>query len=425
MYRCCAQATARWAAQTIANLPGIVGFYPQDSLILIGWDQSESAADAVYSAHQGKTPVSHGTTPALPTTHRPQLNQQFEGEGYLRSGPIIRVDVADEPAFDDALQFLREIGCDLVSLLAITPDSGIPAHVTAALEDVSNDTLNIVALWHVPEICHTAPITALYVQEAAIAALIPHDHQGASKMSPGCQIGQVADITGSASLRRLAALGELPALSRAEATAFVDALPPGDSDRTLDLVRTAAELAQLVQENPVVARAVFEPLSRLLRQSPHTVGSDLVQVPLQNLAQTAAETPWRGFNAGLAEQLGSFTNQEYVALWLASTTLRDICLKEFVYPEHYGPDWCLGVAHDFSSLIRANALSIYSLIVMNSALSYRCRPALLAAQEALPGHSLSLLIVRGYDCGKGMVMRKGALRGSTEAQEMILAAVER
>lgn len=166
----------------IANLPGLFGFYPSDSLVLLTFDKHP---------------------------------------GSLRLGPVVRVDVADIEEPDNLRTAVELVGSTerILSAIVISRDLAAIDRATEILvEFARTDCWPIFGIWSL----------------AQIGAGEPYELQYPALVEPPLrewEAGLVPEIMGAHVVQQMSASGELPELSRREALEYFTA-PEDAADLT-------------------------------------------------------------------------------------------------------------------------------------------------------------------------------------------------
>lgn len=153
--------------QIAANLPGILGFYPQDSLVI-----------ATFTRLGG---------------------DNFE------LGPVLRIDIDDLDHLPDLSRTIDDLDEDLVFGFLVTErtDEAVDAIIDALLLCVEEGPLTLDALWVVPEILTGEELILGFGPQWSLDSTWVHD--------------RVAPVSSARAMEPLLAHGELPDLSREEA----------------------------------------------------------------------------------------------------------------------------------------------------------------------------------------------------------------
>lgn len=157
--------------QIAANLPGILGFYPHDSLVLV-------------------------TFTSTPPTDSYSL------------GPVLRIDLDDLRVLPELAQVVEDIDPDMVVGFLVTtrPEEEINEIIDTFVHMSHSGLLDLDLMWVVGEILTGEPVTIGYGCPRLLAGLDPawsHD--------------VVAPVSGARAMEPLLAQGTLPDLNREEA----------------------------------------------------------------------------------------------------------------------------------------------------------------------------------------------------------------
>ncbi|MDO5454948.1 MAG: DUF4192 domain-containing protein [Corynebacterium sp.] len=328
----------------LANLPAIFGFYPQESLVLAAFDN-------------------------------------VGGHRY-RLGPVLRLDLDDEEAFHSLHELadgaLAESHTDLLFAFVITRrrrGTEIDEAVDRLLELEDYGVLSVDACWAVPEVLTGERYRLLFGPP-------PIGADTASAWSAG----QVADVVGTQSMQPWIEHGALPELSRSDAAARFAPIGPGERvDDPVD----AGELRRWEAFAYRIAFSACEDKHPGQARWLAAVATDL-HLLLEEIEATGAD----------AEELVDEAETLVVAaIAMAHSELRDIVAASVLDNADAAAELLLAVARRFRGTIRANALSLHALAMIHRGLPMVANPALVAAQEEAPGHTLSGLLLEASQHG--------------------------
>ncbi|MDO4928529.1 MAG: DUF4192 family protein [Corynebacterium sp.] len=348
---------------TLANIPASLGYYPTDSLVLVHWREHDSEV--------------------TPTGAR----------GQLSSGPIVRIDIDNSEGLAASMEVFETFDSDLLTACWIGEPSPAQQRELEAL--CAHHGVCLTACWQVSDIAVGNPIAALYLDTATIRRIFGHAHDTTCS-DDRVSAGVVGSIIDSQSMRELSLCGEIPALSKQEACEFIPPDPANEQTTATCFAHAEAFIKILRAHSDLVAPAVV------------ALGDLLAQKPECSLVQPLGPLPDDESN------LHRLAAIEWVAMWLAHTSLRDICIAEFLRYPVSSREWALKIAANYTGHIRANAFCVYSLCVAESALTYRIPFCLRVAEQESPNHGLTGLLIRGYEMGKIEKLVAGAIEGSKE-----------
>ncbi|WIM66766.1 DUF4192 domain-containing protein [Corynebacterium breve] len=342
--------------ELIAAIPGVLGFYPQDSVVLIGFMLDD---DHPHS---------------------------------LLLGPVMRADLDNTDTVSDALHFPPATACD-VFLAVLVSDDTTSRQYKRAVSTLKNmvDAFGhpfIDACWSVPEIATGA---AFYVEFG------PDDDD---------LIGGIVDnVAMSPAMKPLLDHGALPALSRAEAFAYFQAECVYDPD-TQALARLAYSRAdELIARDDAGAPGA----DRAVDQSARII----VNAPQYSLV-TVDNAP--KVNDVLPEEDDLLT----VLTCLARSRLRDCLVPTAVaHPRRSAPVF-LAIAREFDGVIRSNALCLWAIVATAHSLSSWATAALIIVQEELPGHALADALFKALMLGDFDGMLKVVQKGAHEQRRRLV-----
>ncbi|WP_291313739.1 DUF4192 domain-containing protein [Corynebacterium sp. UBA2622] len=321
----------------IACLPGVLGFYPHESVVVLG--------------------LHSDTDPSCVTL-----------------GPVLRADLTHAAELCAALRDLPAEGCIGYYALLVTriPDSDLAREAGDALFNAGDSAGSslIDACWTVSEIATGTPYRIVFGPGPGALAADP--------LGPHWISGAVSSVMGSPAMRALLDNGILPELNREDTFSYFDVLEPaddGERDSWEALGRLAVSrgtdlLARVAQGDRAAAAAAAEAC-----------------LVLHSAPARPLVSPWEG--AETRDLLGEEDDRLALATMLSRSMLRDRLLNDaltFPLPAAHA---LLCVAKTFTGVIRANALSIWAVIAVDRGLTPWAVAALTVAQTELPGHNLS------------------------------------
>lgn len=322
--------------ELIANLPGLLGFYPEESLIVQGY----------YS--------------------------RDDGSAYI--GPTVRVDLSDELPFAEITRYLDNAECSFHVGFVVTTQLG------AGLASDSGYLLEQLPWWH-------ALRHAWLVDEISLMGcwLVEETRQGANyQLLFGSQIlddagtpeiwrsGQVASVLGSPAMRPWSKRNELPSLTRDEAFAYL----LGDKDEQRD-----EECASRTQ--------------RVLRTATQLDSRE--KSAQEEAAPLLAGIEASGLCA--AELLKETDIVEAAGLWMTTTASRDEVMEVMVRHAESAQELLIAVVRSFSGLPRINALAVLAIVFLERDKVLQASQALTVALHEDPDHRMSQLLFAAVSAG--------------------------
>lgn len=354
----------------IATIPGTLGYYPHESVVVLGLVADEDSGGAVYL------------------------------------GPVLRSDISN---VGELVEFLRTSPVDsciayLGVLITRVPESATARAAVEALdmlERESGDPL-IDVLWHVSEIAHGTPYSMVFGPDPQpMAETWPEsawDH------------GVVGSVVTSPAMKAMRDNGALPALDRADTFSYFDRADAGldaklhaqwIADMTHRARRRADELRALIHRGRPGAKAVVDSACAALRAAP---------------AKPLITDERLSLHEALPDSDGLFA----LATVLARPVLRDCVIGEAVRHPEQAASALLAVARHFGGVIRANALSVWALVAISKGLSSWASAALATAQEEMPQHSMSAICLEVMAAGQQHQLVTTILQGCELACASIL-----
>lgn len=320
-------------ADLIANVPGILGYFPQESVVFASFVQ--------------------------------------KADDYFALGPILRIDF-------DKLRYLPDAGA---ALSAVRPAVTVAVIVTENTdEDVVQEVLNsietasitgecpVAACWQVSEIYTQAPYDLKFYHPHTTKTLSGVFRKLAT--SPAWIHGEVGAISQAQSTQELLADGFLPELSK---------------DDAYDYFKPAHDVAaSVIQSQTNKAKQYGSVLLEAITEEPAIVHDNMLR--LQAIMQDASQPHWQPTEE----------DQLYLAALLSNKRLRDIYLHELVGNMAAAKAIGLMVARNFKGDVRSNGLCVYALTALVHKPTPRALFALEAALFDTPDHRLAQLVMQVY-----------------------------
>ena len=338
----------------IASLPGILGYYPQESAVVVS------------------------------------LLDDASGGALL--GPVLRADLAHAEKLASVLQELPVQGVcgHLAVIVSRIPNSTLVRDAADALYSATggdNEPL-VGACWHVSEIATGTPYTLVFGPPAEEMRRCGLPAQWVS--------GTVSSVMAQATMAPLIAEGALPELDRGDARSLFDALEDPrwawDAASEARVHRRGRALAAQLDSDPRAARAAISQACDVLltaREMP-VVGGDAAP-PLDALFSCREEV-------------------ELLAATLTGSRVRDCLLGSALKNPRGAAALFLAVARTFGGVIRANALSLWAVLAVHVSLSPWAWAAVERALEEVPGHSMSVIVAK--------LLRAGEYEGLVRCAEL-------
>lgn len=362
--------------QLLANVPGSLGFYPTESLILMGFNAT---------AEEGE--------------NQTQTDNRATGNPVnVTLGPTLRIDIDDfENLQGDIVRALAPLEPTVVFAFIISqrPERLLDEVTHKLYNSGTTHGMTIDACWYTPEIKTGEPYELWFGRD-----LTPGATSGNT-----WQYGTIPSITATPSMEEFVDRGELPELNRKEAVRpYITRNNAFSSQEAARLAATARTLSTALADGERFGSAA----------NPYGI-EDIAQDARLLLEEYSAHDAWDSNDHLLLT----------VATWLATTATRDLVLAEFLAQPAAGASVLLEVAQTFSGEIRANALSIYAAAQVVLRQSHRAGLALTCVLQEYPEHRLSSLFYKLYSAGQLHNIVDCATEGSHAAQEMILGDIER
>lgn len=352
-------------SEIIAALPGIFGFYPQESTVVVG------------------------------------LYASADDSSATRLGPVMRADLAHTHHILPAL--IDTPGGECFAFYAIVisriPDSTLVKETGEILYNFRDEEGNalIDACWHVSEVAQGTPYTIVFGPSPAQIA--------EAGMGRDWVCGTVASVVSSPSMRALLHNGGLPELERADTFRF---FAPWDRHTTGQLTVSQSEavargrsLARMRDDGAEQVRDIVADTCSLLHEA---VPRPLVE-PLE--WQPACEIFEGELDAG------------DLAAVLSRPAFRDTLVIDALTSPLRASTALLWVAKAYRGEIRANALALWATVAVSRELHSWSVVALTCAQEEVPGHGLSHMLLTMLHNGMQEEMLEIARSGCAMSWEAI------
>lgn len=330
--------------EVLAQLPGILGFFPQRSFLAVCFHNRE--------------------------------------ESRYVLGAVLRVDLDERQNLADAVDKVQRTGADFVlGFVVAPPDPGTGgpegwAAFAERLRPLLKDCgISLMGCWHTESIA-----------DGESYRLLEDTTQKGASSSPsplrGWHEGAVSSVASALSHTTMALHGDLPELSREESISFFDRSVEFHHDEGVFRTHMANHCKDVYlmphEEQQRFVRLALEEFSHLLQQV-KTAQEDVKAL----MARASSLVP--------------------VAAYLSTRRTRDALLGETLRQPEPAMQVSLAIARCFDGVARANALCLYAAGAAATGRTYRAWPALIAAQNEVPGHTLSRLMqetisTTGVDC---------------------------
>ncbi|SDR97171.1 DUF4192 domain-containing protein [Corynebacterium timonense] len=347
-------------AEIIASLPGVLGFYPHESVIVLG----------------------------LVDNDRP---------GCATLGPVLRSDITHAHELGDIIGELPMDRCVAFLAVLVTriPHSPLAEAAINALFALTTDTGAplIDACWHVSEIATGTPYSLVF--EPGKGSVV------AGSFGKEWTCGTVSSVAASPAMKPLITNGVLPELSREDTYSHFEWCPPGDHE----------EAEEREARQKLAARRGSELTRKINRGDPRAragaleAGRSLSAFPARQLIGVDADDR--------SDQL-DVSDDDLVALatLLSSSILRDGLINMALADPACAGTAMMSVARTFTGVIRANALCVWAILAIDKGLTSWATAALMTALEEVPSHNLSGLIIDLMRIGQEKSLIHAARDGS-------------
>lgn len=335
-----------------ANIPGILGYYPHESLILMCF---------------------------LPGS----------GSGKKKLGPVIRLDLWQDEALGNLADTVDHYDPEFILAFMIT-SAEHSAHVSAIAGQLQRATEGRQ---------FPAPITACWVTSELITTnsyrlvfdLGDPQFDDVRRYGRGWRKGRIEQIAASASCKALLEEGTLPEINRETAVSHF-AL-----EQAVGVTGARRNTRRAIRRGSAMLARIHAGTQEL--------GEELDQVG--RLCREAQDNPSLAASSQVTAR---------VAALLSHGDLRDCLVMELMECPVGARLLCLEVARTHVGRVRANALCLFALCSFNSPVNMRGYHALQTVLSEEPEHRLGNLLVQSYVRGNISGVIAAAQRGSARAR---------
>lgn len=359
----------------LANIPGALGFYPEESVLFVGLT-ARSHAHLI--------------------------------------GPIVRVDIDDFFVYFSEARAAAGAGCDAIFAFIVSQrDPREIRGVVEAMQDYEQESEMIVACWHTRGIFHGSSYRLCFGPQDAGLVDTPGRGEGLhERLADGWFRGRIPAIVTTASMEPWTQRGLLPEPSRADAFAHFARYPePATGPAVKDVAESLRECAYLLRCGHGIGRQ-----ARLL---PRDIVVDATRLLADLCPDDIAGRSWE-YHLEDSEQV-----LLTVALWMCDIALRDLVIRNCLERPVAAAAVLLEVARHFDGEIRANALAIYSATLIRQGMSMIAGQPLQVIAGEFPEHSLGALLNTAYRSGLYDIITDNLERGSSVARRRWSARFKR
>lgn len=321
-------------AQTLANIPGVLGYYPHQSIIFVTFRH-----------------------------HRDDTHSRWA------LGPTLRIDIDSLDALPEVGEVLTAEHADVVLAFIIgrfpTQDGTTLDEITTTLAQAADTHIvPIDACWHATTITNNGTYQLRFEQTPSLT--------DRGLPTAGWCHGRIADIPTAQATQQLLADGDLPELTRDDCfTAFDKAAtdPTIWRDRASNVANLAAQLAVDAQCCPSQFQAWFT-----------TLETELIR-----LEQPLPTPPGPGADI-----------IDTCAAMLSITRIRDAAINLLLDHDRAARTLALEVARHFDTPIRTEALCVFALCALIRHNIPKALHALMVARAEQPNHTLTRYLLLAY-----------------------------
>ena len=337
--------TLQSPAHLIASLPGTLGYFPTETVSLI-----------TLQARPGEPDI-------------------------LDVGPYLCSDLGSTEQLRNMLEQLpiTQRVATFGVIISRVPDSEMVKQAIKELRDSYQGIVPLVdACWLVSEVADGTPYRLAFSNETENAQIWGWEDTFTS--------GTVASVIASPAMRPYIDNGLLPELDRADTFEHFDPLLLSDAVRCDEVApaayRRGLNLMDLVSVAPALARRDVERACELFVSTPaDSIIDGDGYVELSDVFQSDDEV-------------------ELIAAMLSRSRLRDCLIVDALAYPFGASAVMLCIARNFTGAIRANALCLWAMVALSQRLYAWAGTALRCADEEVPGHALSNLLLQVMLAGK-------------------------
>ncbi|APT92392.1 hypothetical protein CPHO_05210 [Corynebacterium phocae] len=327
----------------ISNVPGALGFFPLESLVVMGFEQNGS---------------------------------------LLELGPVARLDLDNVKRQCDEAFSAVESYSDVIFAFVVSyrPLKELDWIADFLFEYSSATDRGFDACWHTPEISLGQPYELWFGPE-----------YGDKEPMPRWAEGKIPTITDAASMTNWIGQGKLPEITRDDGIRQLNKRNP---------FITAANARAMTVQATKKSRAIVDAQIRLATgKATGLKPNSVVCVKAEQIRETALRliTECEGLDLDHV-----YAKQEALlelGSWLATATLRDVVLGVLIEHPATAEVLMLATMHTYSGTIRINALVIYAAVCIVQDMAMVGGLALSVATTEDPTHRLASLVNQAYRAG--------------------------
>lgn len=324
--------------ELIANIPGALGFFPQDSMVFMGF---------------------------------------CEKNGHLTLGPTVRIDIAHAeetlPEAYDALRLSR-IEVAFAFIISARPEQFLEQVMDVAIAQAADNGIELVACWYCPEISFGQFFEIWYGP----------DFDEESNYGEEWMRGTIPSIAAATSTQTLLDAGRLPEVDRKDAFAPLQAHNHSFCPKHSMMLEAGA---YYFGQRFAASRPGDAP-----RDNDGCYLPELMELIPQRFAELDDSLV-------LADVLRDTSLLHFTGLLMSNARMRDLSLLDFLDNPTKSETLLLAAIQTFKGLIRANALTVYSAVLLSQRLGSLASAPLKIALEEFPDHSLANLLFEAYNRG--------------------------
>ncbi|MDU0477867.1 DUF4192 domain-containing protein [Staphylococcus chromogenes] len=356
----------------LANIPGILGFHPQESMVFFLFEQDLPPSDFV------------------------------DYPPFFVLGPVLRCDVKNSQQRKTVLRTIKDLQPELVFAAIISSELGekqAAKEAARTARQAERYGVPIECTWYVSELFTGSPYSVVHGETGAnLGPLTSGIEEWAA--------GKVGNILGSLSMQEMLDNGDLPAATRDESLAFLSA------------------------DNPFMMPSDVASLTNLAINFGHSAVQAITEGDAEerDYVFTALMSQWQELCTTVMDQdlyPGDLMANEDL-LSVAAVYFANIRIRDCILDSAFGPEAramfriSVAIARSTTGIVRSNALCGVALSAPHIGASYRSGQAIQLAEEHDCRHGLTVLLREAQLAGGVELMTQACSAGSRLARENLL-----
>ncbi|MFP7364678.1 DUF4192 domain-containing protein [Corynebacterium callunae] len=358
-------STLKTPGELLANVPGILGFYPAESLVFI------------TLFHQD-----HATRFDL--------------------GPVLRIDIEHPHLLQEVKRTLTHLNPDITFCFIISTNQPLDKIEEIAEELFKlgdNNSKEIIGCWFTKAIFSGEPYQLVFGPTEEALGVCDY---GMSEW----ESGTISPIMAAIATSKMLENGQLPEATRSDAYSVFES---GNGFLADDVI---SSLLDRVKSMGLEIEEAIE--------SDHTGGA--YEAALEQFNELVLQLSIKQDSITAEKIMQSPEILRDGGVFVARILLRDSILHHCVDSPRVCAPLFLAIGRTFGGEIRANALCLYALSVISMDLGMKAIPALDAAIREVPSHNLSQLLRQGMVEGYSQGLIDACLKGNRAVRKQFSAA---